>query len=126
MCKKIHAPAHELPTWQRIIESEAAGHWFDIDAMRFFSSRISWASLTPYQDGYLFISSEDTSSPYFPDVRKYTLRAFDFAKGVSTIGDFRQFETLHEAKKALRQATKACTCGDCSDTPILQRPAKAN
>lgn len=128
MCKKIHPPVSYRDDWQGIIDAEVSGHWFDQDAMSFFKSRILWSSLdfSFALDTAFFISSEDTSNPYFGEKpeRRYTLRSWNGRDGVETVGEFKQFATSREAYKALRQALRACGCGDCSDTPILQRPTQ--
>lgn len=92
--------SYRFTAWGNIIET--SGYFFSRETMRFFQSRISWASLTPVGEGYLFVTSEQ--SPY--GARAYTLRKW--ANGqVDTLGEFQAFTTLGEAKTALkREVTK--------------------
>lgn len=93
-------------TWREIISE--SGYWFTKAAMNWFGCRISWATLTPTADGYLFISSEQQTavpgieSTYWQP-RLYTLRKWTLESGVQTIGEFQGHATLAAAKKALKQ-----------------------
>ena len=71
---------------------EAGYHFFDKDSMRFFNSRIETGL---YKDN-TFITSERYDYNY---PREYTIRrAVDGGIKIETIGEFRQFETLEDAK----------------------------
>lgn len=77
------------------------GYWFEKDTFRFFSSRISWGSLTPVGDStWLFISSE---SNYDRTKRFYSLRTINASGDVDTKGDFQRYATLAEAKRGLAE-----------------------
>lgn len=81
-------------------------HWFAPNTMRFFKSRVSRQVFA----GKYFISSEDTSMPYYPDVRKYSIRAFRIEEDrliIDTIGEFRQYSTRSQAVAALQKLLKA-------------------
>lgn len=100
-------PAYRGGVWDYII-STTPGYWFSKSTMRFFKSRILWATLTHDNvDGVYFISSEDTSDPFFSpnEPRLYTLRHWEDGN-VSTVGEFRQYATRSEALAALRLACK--------------------
>ena len=80
-----------------IREHENSGrHFFSPGAMRYFNSRIS-----SYTRGRLFISSErqDYETP-----RLYTVRRLEADGGISTVGDFQEYDSLYKAKKALDEA----------------------
>jgi hypothetical protein len=80
--------------------------WFAPSTMRFFKSRVSRQVF----GGKYFISSEDTSSPYYPDVRKYSVRAFRIEGDyfmIETIGEFQQYATRSAALSAIRKLLKA-------------------
>jgi hypothetical protein len=41
---------------------------------------------------------------YYPqEPRRYTVREWTLERGVSTLGEFQQYDTLSDAKKALRE-----------------------
>lgn len=71
------------------------GYWFSPGAMRFFGSRISKEVI----GGCLFVTSED-----FPaSGRRYSIRHADEHGTINTIGEFGQYATLAEAKRAARR-----------------------
>lgn len=76
--------------------NEATGQfWFSKGAMAFFNTKIE---SEPTEKGY-FITSEYIEEP---SQKRYTIRFFDQKTDtVETIGDFRQYQTLSEAKGAL-------------------------
>lgn len=88
--------------------NKAAGlYWFDKDSMNFFDS-IVYSEVFPSSDGAYFVSSEkfdDKAS------RLFTVRFADSGGAVSTVGEFQEFETLENARRAALKASKA--------TPIL-------
>jgi hypothetical protein len=87
--------------------TRSGSHWFEPSTMRFFKSRVSREIF----GGRFFISSEDTSSPYYPDVRKYSVRSFYITENgllqIETIGEFRQYATRSAALSAIKKLLKA-------------------
>ena len=77
---------------------KAGFHWFDPDALRFFSSRIS----EQIYGGRLFISSEAFKSPHGDYPRAYTVRMVSDDGSVSTVGEFQGHRTLANARKEAR------------------------
>ena len=96
---KINIPStYRYTRWEDLIGAHE-GHWFEEDTFRFFSSRLSWDSLTPAgNDTYLFVSSE---SNFDRTKRLYSIRSITTSGDVQTVGDFQAFNTLAEAKRAL-------------------------
>ena len=94
--------------WQAIING--SGYFFSRKAMRFFASRVAWASLTQTPTAWLFITSEQHQSPFGPlawdGQRRYTLRAWDEINGLVEVSDFGQYATIEEATRALRAIAK--------------------
>jgi hypothetical protein len=69
-------------------------HWFSKGAMEFFNTKIE---TQPNQDN-IFITSEYMDNP---SDKKYSLRQFDAESWkVDTLGDFREFDTIADARKA--------------------------
>jgi len=67
-------------------------YWFSKGAMEFFNTKIE---SKPTEKGY-FITSEYMEDP---SKKRYTIRLFDQETNkVETVGDFRKYETLKEAK----------------------------
>ena len=88
----LYHPHQEL--WREIISESA--YWFTKDTMRFFSSRVSWDTLTPISVTECgFISSE--SAP-FEGVRRYTARYWRKDCGVQPLSEFGEFDTLRQAR----------------------------
>jgi hypothetical protein len=85
----------------KLANASNGGHWFSDGAMRFFNSRFD-APRTVY-GGRLFISSEVYDPHAFDAERRYSIRVADNEASIRTLGDFRQYETLDEARKAARQ-----------------------
>ena len=80
---------------------EGEGHFFDNDTMMFWSSKV-FPDL--YGDRY-FITSEPN---YDGKDRRFTIREFtDNYTDVETVGEFRQYKTLSEAKSAVKSLLKA-------------------
>jgi hypothetical protein len=96
---KITIPStYRYTAWEDLINAHE-GYWFEEDTFRFFSSRLSWDSLTPAGNNtYLFISSE---SNFDRTKRFYSIRSITTSGEVSTEGEFQQFDTLDKAKRAL-------------------------
>lgn len=90
---------HYWEEWREIITE--SGYFFTKSAMRYFSSRVSWDTLTPTAEGYAFVTSEQHYYNGKQEPRRYTVRWWSREKGVRSSGDFQEFETLKEAKKAL-------------------------
>lgn len=70
-------------------------HWFDPGAMRFFNTRV----IPPLEKGRYFVTSErfDSSTP-----RRFTVRVAMCDGRVETVGDFMQYATVRDARKAIR------------------------
>lgn len=87
----------------KMINKANGGHFFDKGAMRFFNSRLATSGHVVREFAY-FITSErfDWHSPRF-----YTIRAMDINSGeVQTMGTFREYNTLKEAKAKLAAMVK--------------------
>jgi hypothetical protein len=70
-------------------------YWFSEGAMSFFNTKIE---CEPSEKG-CFITSEYMDDP---NKKRYSIRCFDQKTNtVETIGEFRKYETLKEAKGAL-------------------------
>jgi hypothetical protein len=80
--------------------------WFSKSAIRFFGSRIYWNTLTPYKDGWAFISSE--GDDYNRVItRGWTIRFIQADwKMAADLTQFREYEDLDSAKKKLGQLIK--------------------
>jgi hypothetical protein len=85
--------------WQQIITE--SGYFFTVNAMRWFSSRILWDTLSPTGDAFLFVSSEEDT--YTTQPRAYTVRVWTMATGVDTIGGLGEHSSRAAALKALRE-----------------------
>jgi hypothetical protein len=82
--------------WREIITE--SGYFFTRSAMRFFNSQVAWDSLVKIdQDTYGFITSE---KPDFGQ-RCYTVRKWEKESGVGELSEFRQFDTIAQAKTYL-------------------------
>jgi hypothetical protein len=115
----IKPPRNIDPTkaqqWREAIERHRAArlHWFDREAVSYFSSRVLWETLTPLPLApgcYLFVSSEQ----FRPlrgqaDSRRYTVRFFGHTGAVDTLGEFQQYETANAAKRAIREVIAQAT-----------------
>lgn len=84
-----------------IATNKAIGHhFFDRETLRFFGSRISRELVA----GRYFVTSE---SDFYGTSRSYTIRVVNPRGEVDTVGTFGQYETLSQAKRAMRKlATK--------------------
>jgi hypothetical protein len=94
----IDAPLYHLDRekWREIISN--SGYFFTADTMRFFDCRVSWDSLTPLGDAWLFITSE--RHPGGP--RRYTVRAWSLEASVVSAGQFQAHDTLAAARREIR------------------------
>lgn len=94
--------------WEEIISE--SGYFFTKSAMRFFSCRIAWDSLTRItQELYGFITSEQHNPPPGPwdmasGPRLYTVRGWAKESGVIELSEFQQFATLKQARHYLLNA----------------------
>jgi len=82
----------------REVERAHPGHWFDVDTMKFFSSRVAQTATVKDGKAY-FVSSEqyDRRSP-----RLYSVRVCDMATGeIDTVGEFQEYETSSQARAAI-------------------------
>lgn len=109
---------HETRETWRLIISES-GYFFTKAAMKWFSSRVAWDTLTQYRDGYLFITSEQDKPVYISSgmvpaawdgQRRYTLRYFTLENGLANdLGvhsEHGRYETLERARRVLQQLVK--------------------
>jgi hypothetical protein len=88
----------------RSIAQSHGSHWFNNDTMRFFDSRVLPSSWTKIADcRWRFISSERLRGGYHE--RRYTIREMrwsdtDDTCRTETVGEFQQYETAKDARKA--------------------------
>ena len=86
------------------------GHFFDKDAMRFFSSRVSelmWqkGDVKNYQTNPIyFITSEQDRGhiQHAGSVRAFTVRKADADGNIDTVGEFQGHATLGDARKEIQ------------------------
>ena len=84
----------------------ANGHWFSKSTMRFFGSKIYWNTLTRFDDGWAFISSEgDDYNTLIP--RGWTIRFVgpDWKIG-NDLTPFRELPDFQSAKSKLAELIK--------------------
>lgn len=74
---------------------EAGHHFFSRSTMRFFNSLVYAGAL---EGGRYFITSER----YAEEARRYTIRVANEQGHVDTVGEFQQYATLNQAKRALK------------------------
>jgi hypothetical protein len=77
----------------KALNEQNGGCWFGKGETAFFGTRIESGII----DGKYFISSEQP--PYGP--RQFTVRSFDDAGSIGTVGEFGAYRNLREAKEAL-------------------------
>jgi len=101
----VDAPLYSAnrETWREIISE--SGYFFTDSAMKWFSCRVSWDTLTPYNAGYAFITSERDSAGAWNYKRRYTVRSWESANGVDHLSEFGEFATLSAARKYLTRLT---------------------
>ena len=79
------------------------GHWFDVDTLRFFRSRLPTGCVGRVDNTAWFVTSE--AGPLGRGPRAYTVRRADVATGhVDTEGAFRG----HATRSAAMSAARAC------------------
>lgn len=82
-------------------------HFFDKETMRFFRSRLIDCTYTVPGGVCVFITSERFTSHLGAEPREYTVRTFDTMNGnIEEIGDFQQYATLYQARKAWKAETQ--------------------
>ena len=77
------------------------GHFFDKETMRFFDSRICYASVRIKDADWYFITSEKCDFVGDPD-RMYTVRKMKLDGNIETIGEFNTL-TKYQAEKLLNE-----------------------
>lgn len=85
------------------LNRDNGGHWFDKSAMRFFKTKIESGVLP----GFLFVTSEQCG--YGP--RLFTVRQFDAAGNVSTVGKLQEWLSRRAALAAARGFVRAAGLG---------------
>jgi len=79
---------------------EFGSHFFDDDAIRFFSSRLSSAPVS-VEDKHYFVTSEKT---WDGKERRYTVRCLDEKEEeIYDVSEFLQFATLRGAKAWMKK-----------------------
>ncbi len=76
------------------------GHFFDIDTMKFFKSRIGEVKIK--DNVWYFITSE--KPPH--GKRQYSVRKMGMDGGIETVGEFCSM-TTYQAKKLLKELTES-------------------
>lgn len=99
VCMKI-VSNHYHTIEQMSRDNKALGmHWFCLDTIKFWRTRFH----LPIYDGKYFITSEVRRIyGQFQEPRKYTIRSCVNGE-VATIGEFQQYETLRNARTALKK-----------------------
>lgn len=88
--------------WQRIVSG--SNHWFSKPTMRFFDSRILWATLRPIAgDNFTFISSEQPPM----GVRVYRLSEWNPAGDINDYGTFPSRAEALKRQRALHREEEA-------------------
>lgn len=85
----------ESQQWQEIINKNP--FWFSSGAMKFWNSKVYWDTLTEDNEGWKFVSSEDT---FDRQSVRYTIRLAT-ENGITEASEFLEFATLEDALKAL-------------------------
>lgn len=84
-------------------ENERAGqHWFSPESLRWFGSRIG---RTVYGGRYFITSEQDTYGAWSNE-RRYTIRVADARGNIDTVGEFGQYATSAEARRAVLAIVK--------------------
>lgn len=85
----------------RQLARDTGNHFFDRDALRFFSSRIGGEIFA----GRYFVTSErDATGAAWGGARRYTVRSFTYADGrldFETVGEFGEHATRADALNAI-------------------------
>lgn len=96
--------ADYLETEIRERSQKKGGYFFSPETMRFFSSRIS--SLMWFKDDLIYFITSEADKGYIQhkgSTRAYTVRTIDSNGNIETIGEFQQYETLYQARKAIKE-----------------------
>lgn len=84
-----------------IAKNKSAGfHFFDTDTKTFFGSRV----LPTLYGGKWFITSEWTN--WYRDHRAWTIREAQEDGGIETVGEFLQYGSLADTKRAVKAMVK--------------------
>lgn len=86
--------------WADVITGSA--FWFTRSAMAWFGTRVVWSSLTQDATGWLFITSEQDGRGAWNGERRYSVRHFRYGSGVDTMGEFGGYDTLKNARIAIK------------------------
>lgn len=84
-------------------ENELVGqHWFSPESLRWFGSKIG---RTVYGGRYFITSEQDTYGAWNNE-RRYTIRVANADSTIDTVGDFGQYATSAEARRAVLAIVK--------------------
>jgi hypothetical protein len=83
-------------TPKEIITSSHSG-WFSSNSMEYWNSEVYWETLTPHENGWKFITSEDN---YNRSASRYTIR-YATESTITELSEFQEFSTIAEALKAM-------------------------
>ncbi len=79
-------------------------HFFDTNAMKFFSSKISDLCWSKGSDIYFVTSERDTSQvKHSGSIRAFTVRKCSDNGNIDTVGKFQQHKTLQQARTAIQE-----------------------
>lgn len=101
--EKYKRGIYTLQDFKRFNERQGF-NWFKPNTMRFFKSRVSEASFIVVDpDTAYFISSE----PSPQGERRFSIRKANLITGnVDTVGEFMEYETMAQARGALKRLVK--------------------
>lgn len=86
------------------IKAQARGHFFDDRTTKFFNS--TYSNTGKRNGDWVYFWTGDRCGWAGDKVRAYTVRRLNLVTGqVETVGEFQQYQTSHEAAKAVRLAT---------------------
>lgn len=97
-------PARRMPRTiaeLKALNKENGGCWFDPGSMRFFGTKIESGII----GGRYFITSEQ--APHGP--RMFSVRSFNDAGSVETVGEFNSYRSRRDAVEALREHMQSAT-----------------
>lgn len=87
------------------IRRATRGHWFDADTMKFFSTTLPDGEYVWNINGRVFFISGERDT-WTDQKRRYTIREYLPEKDdIVTVGEFQQYRTPDQARKALRAMT---------------------
>ena len=79
-------------------------HFFDTDAMKFFSSRISDSCWEKGSDIYFITSERDTGRvKHAGSIRAFTVHKCSENGNIDTVGKFQEHETLYQARASIQE-----------------------